>query len=287
MSFTIDQAFVNAFDNALMMLSQQMSSRLETAVRVKTGVIGEATTFERLARSAAQTRVSRHADSPLISTTHSRRWANASTKEWGELIDRDDEARILISPTSTYNMTGIAALERAKDDAIITAALGAAQTGKDGTGSQALPAGQKIAQLSAGLSVTKLRTARRLLLAAEVDDSQLNVAAGARQLDDLLADTLVNNKDTNIVAALVEGQVNRYVGFNFIRTERLNTDTGGDRQVIAWGKQGIGFSIWINNSGRVQERADKSFSTYIYVWNVVGAVRIEDEQVVEIACLEA
>ena len=37
---------------------------------------------------------------------------------------------------------------------------------------------------------------------------------------------------------------------------------------------------------RIQERPDKSFSTYVYYRMSLGAVRLEEEKVVEIRCDE-
>ena len=45
-------------------------------------------------------------------------------------------------------------------------------------------------------------------------------------------------KDDPKFKALVDGAVNRFMGFTFLHTERLSTDGNDDRQVIAWAKTG-------------------------------------------------
>ncbi len=142
------------------MLSQQMGSLLRDAVDVES-VNGEKAFFDQVGSTAAVKKTSRHADTPLVETPHTRRMVTMSDYEWADLIDDNDKVRLLIDPTSTYGKAAAAAMGRAMDDEIITAALGTAQTGKDGGTSTALPAGQKIAHGSAGLTVAKLLSDKR------------------------------------------------------------------------------------------------------------------------------
>ena len=52
--------------------------------------------------------------------------------EFADLIDDLDKVRMLVDPTSTYALAAAYAMGRAMDDAIITAALGSADTGVAG-----------------------------------------------------------------------------------------------------------------------------------------------------------
>lgn len=285
MSFTITNAFVNQFGDNIILLSQQERSRFSDATTMKRDLTGEAATFERLAPTEAQDRTSRHSDSPLISSDHTRRWATAKTKEWGDLIDRDDEKRMLISPGSTYAMNGVMALERVKDTEIISALQGTAKTGKDGTGTQVLPAAQKIAAASAGLTLGKIIEASKKFNNKEIPQEDRFWGYGSEQLEDLLNDQTITSADFNTVRLLMMAQIDTFMGFKWIRSERL-TKTGSNRQNLAWQRRGIGFGVWQDNQSRVTERPDKSFSLYVYLWNVIGAVRIEDEAVVQVDCQE-
>ena len=99
----------------------------------------------------------------------------------------------------------------------------------------------------------------------------------------------VNSADFNQIRALVAGDLNQYMGFNIIRTERIGTVTSNSQtcdSVLAFHRRGIGLCIWEDIVARVTERPDKRFSQYIYYRMTLGATRLEEERVVQIACLQ-
>ena len=286
MSTQIDTAFVNQFSANIQMLSQQMGSLLRDAVDVES-VNGEKAFFDQVGSTAAVKRTSRHADTPLVETPHTRRMVTMSDYEWADLIDEQDKVRLLIDPTSTYGRAAAAAMGRAMDDEIIAAALGTAKTGKDGGTDTALPAGQKIAHGSAGLTIAKLVSAKELLDAASVDPSiPRHIIVSPKQISDLLNNTTVTSSDFNTVKALAQGEINSFVGFNFIVSNRLTTDSNSDRQVIAFAQDGLKVGMGKEPMAKIDERADKSYATQVYYCQTLGATRMEEEKVVEIACNE-
>ena len=286
MSTQITTAFVNQFSSNVQMLSQQMGSLLRTAVDSES-VNGEKAFFDQVGAASAVLRTSRHADTPLVETPHSRRMVTMSDYEYADLIDDQDKVRLLVDPTSTYSRAAAAAMGRAMDDVIITAALGTSNTGKDGSTSTALPSGQKIAHGSAGLTIAKLVSAKELLDAASVDPSIPRfIVVSPKQISDLLNNTTVTSSDFNTVKALAQGEINSFVGFQFIVSNRLNTDSNSDRQVIAFASDGIKLAVGKEPAARIDERADKSYSTQVYYCQTIGATRMEEAKVVEIACNE-
>lgn len=286
MSTQITTAFVNQFSSNITMLSQQMGSLLREAVDVET-VTGEKAFFDQVGSAVAQVRTSRHGDTPLMETPHARRMVTMSTYEYADLIDDPDKVRLLVDPTSTYARAAAMAMGRSMDDVIISAALGSASTGKAGSTSTALPSGQKIAHGSGGLTQAKLVSAKKILDQNSVDPSiQRYIIVSPEQIEDLLNITSVTSADFNTVRALVQGEVDTFVGFKFIVSNRLNTDSDGNRQVIAFAGDGIKLAIGKDVTGRIDERADKSYSTQIYYCMDIGATRMEEEKVVEIACQE-
>ena len=286
MSTQITTAFVNQFSANIQMLSQQMGSLLRNAVDVES-VNGEKAFFDQVGSAAAVLRTSRHADTPIVDTPHSRRMVTMSDYEYADLIDDQDKVRLLVDPTSTYSRAAAAAMGRAMDDVIIAAALGNASTGKDGSTTTALPAGQKIAHGSAGLTIAKLIEAKEILDSGNVDPSiARNILVSPKQVSDLLNNTTVTSSDYNTVKALAMGEINTFVGFNFIVSNRLGTDSNADRQVIAFASDGIKCAIGKEPAARIDERADKSYATQVYYCQSVGATRMEESKVVEIACSE-
>jgi len=243
--------------------------------------------YEQIGATAAVERTSRHGDTPRVDTPHARRSVTMQTFEWADLIDQADKVRMLIDPTSSYAKSAMMAMNRSRDDIIIEAALGTAKTGKNGTTNVVLPASQKIAASATGLTIAKLRRASQIINANDVDpDIRRYMAITSEQLDNLLATTEITSSDFNTVQALVEGKVNEFMGFTFLRSERLTLDSNSDRQIIAWAEDGILLAQGSNNITRITERDDKSYSTQVFRSEDFGATRMEEDKVVEIACVE-
>jgi hypothetical protein len=294
-SFQITTAFVQQYGSNVLMLAQQKGSRLRNAVIVEP-VTGEDAYIDQIGSVTAQKITNRHGDSPLNSTPHSRRRIDMSDYETGDLIDRLDRVKALIDPTSKYALAHGAAMGRGMDDEIINAAFATSKTGKDGSTSVAFPASQQVAVNSwaygsgtgnVGLTISKLIEAKGIIGAADVDpDEELYLACAQKQINNLLATTEATSADYNNVKALVEGKIDTFMGFKFIRTERLLTDTNSYRRVIAWAKSGLGLGVASDVVSRVAERADKRFSYYAYFQMSIGASRLEEAKVVEIKCSE-
>ena len=287
MSNQITTAFVNQFSSNIQMLSQQMGSLLRNAVDVET-VNGEKAFFDQVGSAAAVLRTSRHADTPLIDTPHSRRMVTLSDYEYADLVDDQDKVRLLVDPTSTYARAAAAAMGRAMDDVIISAALGTAYTGKDGSTSTAFDtSNNQIAAGGGGLTLAKLIEAKEILDSGDVDPSiPRYIAVSPKQISDLLNNTTVTSSDYNTVKALAMGEINSFVGFNFIVTNRLGVDGSSNRRVFAWAMDGIKAAIGKEPTARIDERADKSYATQIYYSMTLGATRMEEKKVVEVLCAE-
>jgi len=312
MSAQITEAFVKQYANQIFHLSQQKGSRLQSLVR-RESQNGESRFFERLGSVVAIERTSRHADTPQLDTPHSRRRVTLTDYEYADLIDDADRLRLLIDPTSPYSQAAVWALGRAKDDKLISAALGTAYSGSDGSTSVAFPNTQKIVSTNsagsagANMNVEALRRAKQVLDAADVDESIPRYCAiSASQLQSLLAETEVTSSDYNSVRALVMGQLNTFMGFHFVRLERLvnqegalavdfsdgtvgsgGGDADGYRRAFCWAQDGIVLSTGQDIRARISERPDKSYSTQVYASMGIGATRLEEEKVVEILCNEA
>ena len=286
MSTQITTAFVNQFSSNVSMLSQQMGSLLRPAVDVES-VVGEKAFFDQVGEAAAVARTSRHSDTPLVTTPHSRRQVSLTTYEWADLVDDADKVRMLIDPTSSYARAAAAGIGRAMDDTIIDALGGDAKTGKDGSTTTSFPSGQKIAVGGAGLTIAKLVSAKKLLDANSVDPSiKRFIVVSPEQIEDLLNSTTVTSSDFNTVKALVQGDINTFVGFEFIVSNRLKVDGSSDRLCYAFAQDGMKLAIGKDVMARIEERADKSFSTQVYYCATFGATRMEEDKVVEIACSE-
>lgn len=289
MSFEVTTAFVQQYADNVQFLLQQRGSRLRETCMMGHYTGKSVKAVEQIGAVVARERTTRHDDTPLISTPHDARWVNPRDFDWADLIDTVDKLRMIIDPTSPYAINGGMALGRKLDDIIIEAAGGASLTGENGSTSTAFDTtNQRIASGSVGLTVSKLRDAREILAANEVDFDMdpAFIICSAKQINDLLGTTEVTNSDYNTVKALVQGDIDTFMGFKFIRSERLET-VSSERRVLAYVKSGMHIGMWNDISTRVSERADKNYSWQVYVNGTFGSTRVEEKKIVDILCAES
>jgi len=287
MSNQITTAFVQQYSNNVQMLSQQKGSLLRNACDVES-VVGKNAFFDQVGKATAVKRVSRHADTPQIDTPHSRRRVTLVDYEYADLIDNQDKVRMLVDPTSSYALAAAFSLGRAMDDEIISAISGTAYSGETGSTSVALPSAQKITEAGTdGLTLAKLRNAKEILDGADVDPSiPRYIAVGPKQISDLLGTTQVTSSDFNTVKALANGEINSFLGFNFIVSNRLSK-TGNLRSNLVWCMDGVKLAVGQDLISRIDERADKGYATQVYNCMSIGATRLEEEKVCTIESYEA
>ena len=287
MSSQITTAFVQQYSNNVQMLSQQKGSLLRNAVDSET-IVGKNAFFEQVGQATAQKRVSRHSDTPQIDTPHQRRRVSMVDYEYADLIDKQDQIRTLIDPTSSYAQAAAFALGRAMDDEIISAVSGTAFSGETGSTSVVLPSAQKITESgTAGLTIDKLREAKEKFDSASVDPSiPRYIVVGPKQISDLLGTTQVTSSDFNTIKALANGEINSFLGFNFITSNRLSI-ASSKRLCLAFAMDGIKLALGQDIMTRIDERSDKGYATQVYVCMTMGATRMEEEKVVTIEAHEA
>lgn len=298
MSFQITEAMVQQYGTNFRVLYQQKLSRFQAWCQQETNIVGQSKSVERAGKAEAYDITSRHADTKYVEVPHTRRWLDLVDKGWAELVDELDKIRLLADPTSVYPKLAVAALNRQKDDVILAAARGNARTN---TGLVPLPATQKIAVGGTSLTLAKLLTAKEILDSNEVDDdasmatdgqslgeqSARVIAVNAKMLTSLYGTTEIKSVDYNSVKALAQGQIDTFLGFKFVRTERLFRDASvNTRFGIAWSRSCVGFGIGKDIVTSIDPLPTKNYSVQVYARESIAATRLEDEGVVEIACFE-
>jgi hypothetical protein len=293
-------------------LFQQEGSRLKNKGIRSESFVGKSEFFDRLGLATAQDKSGRNSDTPNLDIAHSRRMVTTVTREWGTLVDRKDKLQNIHMPESEYAKAAAAALGRKADSILINAGLGVAYTGESGSTSQTLGNAQKVAAVESSAldyaNVQVLRKAKLLMDQGEVSGKRYFVC-GADFIEQLLAQTEVTSSDFNTVRALASGELNSFLGFEFIRTEiigdmlaasfdadtfKWNATTGlydsGGTTIAATDKVAMAYAegaiLMGENTGgrisRIEERADKSYSMQVYSAMDLGAVRMQEEGVVQV-----
>lgn len=295
MTYDITAAFSEGYHHAVELNLQQKGSKLEKCVRNEIQNV-ERYFYDRIGPTEAVDVTTRHGDTPLIETRFDRRAITLTSSDWGDLIDRADQVKMLNDPTSAYALNAAYALGRKKDQRIIEAALGTAYTGRNGQDEIAFPLGQTInadyredgGTGNTGLTLDKLRVAREMLDDADVDDMEEQfIVLTAKQMSNLLRSTEVTSSDYNTVRALVNGHVDSFLGFKFVRLSSALMPKKEDvRSCLVWAKSGIVMATSGEIVTDISTRKDKRNAVQVYASLDVGASRMDEKKVIEILCDE-
>lgn len=296
----ITTAFVQDYKTTVMMLAQQTGSRLAPLVTTDTykGKAGKA--VEQFGATKAQKRTSRHGDTPLMDVPQYARWVFPSDYEWADLIDDQDKLRMAIDPTSPIAQAGAMAMGRAMDDELLGALYADAKTGENGTTTTSFDTsgqvvGPNVGGTSTNLNVAKLREAKRILLANDIDldVEPVWMIITSKEADALLGETQITSVDFNDRPTLVDGKVTRFLGINFKHMEFTNTAAfdntasmlnSTNRYCPLFVPKALHIGIWEDTVAKMSERDDKGYATQVYLRNTVGATRIDEKRIIRVEC---
>jgi hypothetical protein len=291
MSVNLPSHYVQQYATNIQLLLQQKGSRLSGAVTMGSHVGKQASPVDQIGSVEMIAPAGRFSPMGRVDAAVDRRWVFPSDYELPQLIDSFDKLRLLTDPQSSYVQNAVYAAGRKRDALIIAAINGTAKTGESGGTSVSLPAAQKVAvgfgaASDVGLTVAKLREAKKKLMAADVDleNDPMFCAINATAHDNLLAEAQVISTDFNDKPVLVEGRIMRFLGINFIHTELLESSSG-DTLVPVWVKSGVYLGSWNEMGTDISKRNDLSGLPWQAVVSMTaGATRLEEEKVVQIAC---
>tara|TARA_R110000803_G_scaffold78629_2_gene143830 strand:- start:533 stop:1459 length:927 start_codon:yes stop_codon:yes gene_type:complete len=307
MSTQITAAMVEQYSANVEHLGQQMDCRFDGKVRSESQK-GKTKFWEQLGATSAVKRTTRHGDTPRIDSEHKRRACYLQDYDWSDLVDSLDDVKLLINPESSYAVSAAMAMNRAKDEEVITAATGTAFADTSGGGSVSavvLPSTSKIAvnyvasgaATNSGLTLAKLIKAKSNLTKSEVPNgTRMFLAVTQQQVDDLLNNvSQVSSSDYAAVKALVNGDVSYFAGLEFIRmgsaaanSAALALNVGTDvRTCFAYAQVGLLRAMGQDASSDISLRADKNNAVQVYSNMSVGATRLQEEYVQEILCDES
>jgi len=290
MSDEIVTAAVKQFSANVELLVQQKTSRLRMAV-TEERLKGEEGFYDQIGTTDMIEITSRHMDTPQIDTPHARRRVTSSGFVWADMVDKNDLVSMLSDPTSKYVETAAAAAQRKIDAIIVAAARGTAYTGKDGSTAVSLPSTQKVAVNYDGsntnLTIPKLVHAKGILWANEVDENEeIHIAVRGAQLEGLLMQERATSANYVAVQALITGEINRLLGLTWHRLQSIYMSSSVLAYPFMWVKSGLLLATGAGIETRVTERSDKNYSTQAWMYMNMGATRMEEKKVVEIACDE-
>lgn len=298
MSVNLPTFYVRQYSTNLQLLLQQKGSKLRNTVTVGSYVGDQASPVDQIGSVEAQEVVSRFAPMNRVDAPTDRRWVFPTSYDLPQLIDTLDKLKMIQDPQSAYVTNAVMALGRKMDAAICAAFTGSAKTGVQGATSTSFTSANEVDVAVGGsnskLNVPKIREVKRLMMANHIDfdAEEAYIGITAADHDALLNEIQIINQDYNAgeKPVLQDGKVSRFLGFNFVHCELIETALAGTNEVTlpVWVKSGMHLGIWNDIQTEVSMRNDlQSIPFQIYAKGTFGATRLEEKKVYAIESYRA
>lgn len=279
MAISVSNAFVTLFDSEVKQ-AYQAQRALAGVTRERT-VEGSTVKFPKLGKGSATLRIPQTDVTPL-NVTYSQVTATMSDYIAAEYSDIFHQAKINFNERSELVQMVAGAIGRRMDQIIIDALEA---TGSPGT------VANSVGGAATNLNLAKLREAKKILDTANVPSADRFMIIHANGLASLLGETEVTSSDYNSVKALVQGEIDTFLGFKIItlgdRDEGgLTIDGSLDRTCWAFHKDAVGLGMNMNATSRVDYIPEKTSFLVASMFSA-GAISIEDAGIVKITCRES
>lgn len=280
-----------AYSSVILPLARQERSMLwDTVVhKDKEQIKGKSFYQDQIGTWEMSPKTSVNAKTPMNDPNLSRTRVDMRTYNDARTIDRSLGLQSLSDPLSQASVCVQSAVGVQYDKLIYAALGGVTYRGETGSTSVSLPSGQKIAAdfetsgTNTGLTTAKIRRAAKMLDAKGVPSYDRYLVASATAKEQLLGTQAPTSSDYNAIRALVNGDINSWVGFRFIwLPDGIINVSSNIADYYAYHKTGMIFGDLDGMFLREQERPDLSYSKQIYYEITAGAGRLEEAKVVQI-----
>jgi len=284
MAQSITNAFVTLFD-AEVKQAYQAESVLLGAVRLRQGVQGNTYKFPKLGKGSATARIPQTDVTPL-NVTYSQVTATMEDYNAAEYSDIFHQAKVNFDERSELVQVVSKAIGRRMDQLIIDALD--AEASPSTVANTVVTSGSATAS---NLNVGKLIAAKKALDANNVPFDDRHIVIHANNLAGLLGDERAVSGDFASIKALVSGEINTFLGFNFhVLGDRdeggLAIDGSSDRKVFAFHRSALGMAVNMAQKTEINYIPEKT-SFLVNSMFSAGAISIDGEGIVEITCRES
>ena len=280
MAVSISNAFVTLFDSEVKQ-AYQGQRLLAGVTRERAGVEGSTVKFPKIGKGSATIRVPQTDVTPL-NVSYSQVTATMEDYIAAEYSDIFNQQKVNFNERQELVQVVSGAIARRMDQVVLDALAAASSPGT---------VANSIGGAGTNLNIEKLREAKKILDQKNVPSDGRTMLIHANSLSALLGETEVTSADFASVKALVTGDVNTFMGFNFItfgdRDEGgLAIDGSSDRTIFAFHRDAVGLGIGMGQQSRVDYIPEKTSFLVASMFSA-GAVAIDDEGIVKITCRES
>jgi len=277
MAIGLSNAFVTLFD-AEVKQAYQAKAQLVGAVRQRRGVEGSTAKFPKAGKGVATLRVPQTDVTPL-NVDFSQ--VTATMEDWNaaEYSDIFMQQKVNFDERQELVQVVANAIGRRQDQLILDALAAAS-----------LAAGNVIATSVGGadtnLNLDKLLAAKKAMDANNVPPTDRHMIIHANNLSSLLAEQKLTSSDYASIKALVQGEINTFLGFTFhVLGDRaeggLPVAAGDVRSCWAFHKDAVGYAEGMGPKTEINYVPEKT-SFLVNSMFSAGAVAIDAEGIVEV-----
>jgi len=159
-----------------------------------------------------------------------------------EYTDIFDQAEVNFDEKAELAKTIGMALSRRLDQIVIDVVTGATYS----TTPANIDTGAEVAAGGTGLTVAKLRAASAFLNDRGVDQGDRYIMHTAADLNSLLGEEETTSSDFNTIKALVQGELNTFMGFTFKLIESRTEGGIPVNETYCWHKSAVGLAIGLD-----------------------------------------
>lgn len=275
------------YSRIILPLARQERSKLFERVYAKTDIIGKCFYQDQIGKWEMTAKTGVNSDTPQNDPNLSRTRVDIATYNDARMFDRSLRLQEFSDPTSEAGFCLQSSVGVQLDKIIYEAMGGTAYRGETGSTSVSFPAGKTVAVnfegSNTGLTTAKIRRAKKMLDAAGVPDYDRTFVCDATGLEQLLGSKPPTSTDYNAIKALVNGEINTWLGFKFVvLPDGIINVASNIADYFAFQKTGICVGMLEELFLRMEERPDKSYSRQVYYEISAGAARLEEAKVIKV-----
>jgi len=279
MADTQSNIYAQAYGQNIMQLAQQKYSKLINTVYIRPNVRGKTFFQDQIGQWSMSLKAGRNSSTPNNDPNLQRRMGTMLDFNDARLLDRTDELKVISDPRSAYTIAAAQSLGRQMDDVIIqNGLLGNALSGESGTVS--VTNSNLVNASSASMTLARIIAVKQTLDLNDVEMEERYFVIRPDALDNLLNTTAATSSDYNSVKALIRGEINTWMGFNWVMSTRISAASSSTLIGIAYQKYAVCFAMADEPFVQTDYRPDLSYSWQVYYELNIGAVRLEEARVV-------
>jgi hypothetical protein len=276
MSTSVDTAFIKQYEREVKHVFQRQGGILRNTVRLKTGVVGSSTTFQKIGSGMATTKA-RHGQITPMNQDHTAIECTLSDRYAGDYVDKLDEAKTNIDERDAIAMGGAWACGRAIDDDLFTAMDATTQTAVTLTYTSSATVRNSLLNIAKALNANDVPNDGMRYCALTA-----NAWACAETVEQFSSSDFVDANGRPFVDGTPYPGFRRWMGILWTNHQGLpGAGASSGAKGFAWHKNAVGYAMGSDITVDIDWQGDRAAHFVNHMFSG-GAKIIDDKGVIEI-----